>query len=74
VLAFRIMAFTGAYPIGALIQGYIDDVIGPRPTVASAGLILAAIGVYMGVIRPSLLGSLDDPHDDSPSPSAAVPV
>jgi MFS family permease len=74
VLAFRIMAFTGAYPIGALVQGYIADVIGPRPTVASAGLILAAIGVYMGVIRPNLLGSLDDPHDDSPSPSAAVPV
>ena len=72
VLAFRIMAFTGAYPLGALIQGSIADVVGPRPTVAGAGLILMAIGLYLGLMRPTLLNRLDDPHDDSVGPSAAA--
>ncbi len=74
VLALRIMAFTGAYPVGALIQGTIADVVGPRPTVAGAGVVLVGLGVYLSVVRPGLLARLDDPHDDSPSPSAATPA
>jgi MFS family permease len=65
VMAFRIMAFTGAYPLGALIQGWIADQIGARPTVAGAGAILVGAGVWLAA-RPGLLGRLDDPHDESP--------
>jgi MFS family permease len=64
VMALRIMAFTGAYPVGALIQGSISDLIGARPTVAGAGTILVAAGVVLA-LRPALLGRLDDPHDEA---------
>ena len=65
VMAFRIMAFTGAYPLGALAQGAVADAIGPRPTVAAAGLMLVAAAGYLVLLRPSLLRRLDDPHDES---------
>ena len=71
VLAFRIMAFTGAYPLGALIQGSIADVIGPRPTVAGAGVIMLGLGLWLGTMRPALLDRLDDPHDESVGPTTA---
>jgi MFS family permease len=64
VMAFRVMAFTGAYPLGALLQGFLADQIGARATVAGAGVLLLAAGVYLAM-RPSLLGRLDDPHDES---------
>jgi MFS family permease len=64
VMALRIMAFTGAYPVGALIQGSVSDLIGARPTVAGAGAILVAAGVVLA-LRPALLGRLDDAHDES---------
>lgn len=64
VMALRIMAFTGAYPIGALIQGSISEVIGARVTVAAAGTILVGAGLVLAT-RPALLGRLDDPHDEA---------
>jgi MFS family permease len=63
VMALRIMAFTGAYPIGALIQGVVSDRIGPRPTVAGAGVLLVAAALWLWS-RPALLARLDDPHDE----------
>jgi predicted MFS family arabinose efflux permease len=63
VVALRIMAFTGAYPIGALVQGVFSDRVGPRPTVAGAGLLLLAAAVWLWT-RPRLLARLDDPHDE----------
>ncbi|HVF32333.1 MAG TPA: MFS transporter [Acidimicrobiales bacterium] len=64
VMALRIMAFTGAYPLGALLQGSISDVIGARPTVGGAGAILVAAALVLA-LRPALLHRLDDPHDES---------
>jgi predicted MFS family arabinose efflux permease len=64
VMALRIMAFTGAYPIGALLQGSISEVIGARLTVGAAGAILVVAGVALAS-RPALLGRLDDPHDEA---------
>ncbi|MGI8792404.1 MAG: MFS transporter [Acidimicrobiales bacterium] len=64
VMAARIMAFTGAYPVGALIQGAAADVIGPRATVATAGAILVAAAIWIGS-RRDLLASLDADHDES---------
>lgn len=66
VMAFRIMAFTGAYPLGALLQGAVADVVGPRVTVAAAGLLLLGAAGFLVLLRPALLRSLDDPHDESP--------
>jgi len=64
VMALRIMAFTGAYPVGALVQGSLSDVIGPRTTVAGAGGVLVAAGVWMWT-GPAVLHRLDDAHDES---------
>ena len=64
VMALRIMAFTGAYPLGALLQGSLSDVIGPRPTVAGAGAVLVLAGAWLWS-RPALLHRLDDAHDES---------
>jgi MFS family permease len=64
VMAFRIMAFTGAYPLGALLQGWIADQVGARVTVAGAGAVLLGAGFVLAS-RPALLGRLDDPHDES---------
>ena len=64
VMALRIMAFTGAYPVGALIQGSLSDVIGPRVTVAGAGTVLVVAGVWLWS-RPALLHRLDDAHDEA---------
>ena len=64
VMALRIMAFTGAYPVGALVQGSLSDVIGPRTTVAGAGGVLVAAGAWLWT-QPALLHRLDDAHDES---------
>jgi MFS family permease len=63
VMALRIMAFTGAYPLGALAQGALSDVVGPRATVAGAGALLLGAGLWLAA-RPALLRRLDDPHDE----------
>jgi MFS family permease len=64
VMALRIMAFTGAYPLGALLQGSLSDVIGPRQTVAGAGAVLVVAGVWLWS-KPALLHRLDDAHDEA---------
>jgi MFS family permease len=64
VMALRIMAFTGAYPLGALLQGTLSDVIGPRQTVAGAGAVLVLAGVWLWT-KPELLHRLDDAHDEA---------
>ena len=63
VMALRIMAFTGAYPLGALLQGSVSDVIGPRATVAGAGALLLAAAIWLA-LHPALLHRLDDAHDE----------
>lgn len=62
VMALRVMSFTGAYPLGALAQGALSDIVGPRITVAVAGSVLLAAAVWLG-FRSRALDHLDDPHD-----------
>jgi MFS family permease len=64
VMALRIMAFTGAYPLGALLQVSLSDVIGPRQTVAGAGAVLVVAGVWLWS-KPALLHRLDVAHDEA---------
>ncbi len=70
VLGLRTVAFTASYPVGALLQGWLSDVFGPRPVVGGAGLLLGAGALALSV-RPGFLGRLDDPHDDSVGPVGA---
>jgi MFS family permease len=68
VLAMRLMVFTVAAPIGGLVQGWFADVVGPRPTVAAAGLIMVTVAIMLRFLRGSVcLTRLDDPHDERPA-------
>lgn len=58
VVALYFMAFTGGYPIGALLQGSLADLVGVRPVVAAAGLVLTAYAALL-ILRPALARSLD---------------
>lgn len=51
------MAFAGGYPIGALVQGWLADLVGVRVAVAIAGgaLLLVVAGLH----RSRVLGALD---------------
>ncbi|MFI9628780.1 MFS transporter [Streptomyces sp. NPDC052042] len=64
VLAIRIMVYSASLPLGSLVQGAISDLIGPRVTVAGAGVVLAL--VVLPLLRGRggrLLSRLDDPPD-----------
>jgi len=66
VLAVRIMVFTGSFPVGALLQGWLTDLVGPQWTVAGAGAVFALAAAAVATARGGrLLARLDDPHDDS---------
>jgi MFS family permease len=58
VVALYFMAFTGGYPIGALLQGWLADLVGVRPVVATAGLVLTGYAALL-ILRPALARSLD---------------
>ncbi len=64
VMAVRIMTFTGSYPLGALVQTRLSDIVGPRTVVTVAGILVLAFGLLF-VFRPALAAHLDDPSDDS---------
>ena len=65
VLAIRLMTFTLAAPLGSLAWGATSDLIGPRPTVLIAGVLMGGItGVLITRRRGVRLGRLDDPHDE----------
>lgn len=59
LIALYIMTFTGAYPIGALVQGALTDVVGVRATVIGAAAVFLAVSVAVNV-TPGLLSSLDE--------------
>lgn len=72
VLALYLMSFTASIPVGALVQGWLADVVGPRPTVAVAGALFALAAVWLGPVR-GLLSRMDDPgpvdaHGVAPEP------
>ena len=47
VLAVYVMGLTGTAPLGVLIQGWAADVVGPRPTVATAGIVFLLLAVAL---------------------------
>jgi predicted MFS family arabinose efflux permease len=62
VLGVYSMAFTASYPIGALVQGKLADVIGPRANELVMGSILLAIAAVLAVRRGSLDALNAPPH------------
>lgn len=62
VMAIRVMGFTASYPLGALLQGWLADRVGPPVVVATAGAVLVAVGLWLAA-RPGWLAPLDDPPD-----------
>ena len=58
VMAIRISAFTLAFPIGALTQAAVSEVIGPELTVTISGVLLLALGLHL-LRRPRTLEALD---------------
>lgn len=76
VLAVYVMTFTTAYPLGALLQGWLADVIGPRATVTSAGSIIVVLGASL-LLRPRRSRQMDThthrgEPTEAPDPIAAA--
>jgi MFS family permease len=72
VLALWMVAITGAYPLGALLQGWLADQIGARATVTAAGVVLAGV-VAVLVARPGLATALDGHAHRREKPISPVP-
>ena len=47
VMAVYVMAFTAAYPVGSLVQGWLADHVGARATTTGAGLLLVALAAAL---------------------------
>lgn len=58
VLSLYVMGLTVSYPLGALIQGLMADLVGPRPTVAVAGATLLVLTAWFRF--HGLFARLDD--------------
>jgi predicted MFS family arabinose efflux permease len=58
VMGFYLLGFTAAFPLSALIQGWLADLIGPQATVAISGGLLMTVGAIL-LLKPSLPLSMD---------------
>lgn len=72
VLAIYVMVFTGAFPVGALVQGWVAELIGAPLTVGIAATVLLLIGLAVAT-QPRLLALLDANGREEPAEPAAVP-
>lgn len=58
VMALFMMAFTGGFPLGALVQGRLADAFGVEPTVGVAGGVLVLVAGWLWT-RPARMRTLD---------------
>jgi hypothetical protein len=58
VLALYVMVFTGAYPLGSLVQGLATDRFGVRAVVGVASVALLGYAALLAS-RPTFVGVLD---------------
>jgi len=58
VLALYVMVFTGAYPLGSLVQGFATDRFGVRAVVGVAGAALLGYAALLAS-RPATVAALD---------------
>lgn len=78
VMAVFMMSFTGAFPLGALLQGRLADTFGVESTVAGAGVLLVGVAAVL-LARPHVMLPLDDAQASdagagSPATAAAEPA
>ncbi len=72
VLAVYLMLLTAAMPVGALVQGFLVQAVGPRPVVAVAGATFAGLALWLrwgsdrlATVDDEGLRSVDDPGPDA---------
>ena len=58
VIALYVMVFTGAYPLGSLVQGVATDYFGVRVVVGVAGAAMLGYAALLAA-RPEAVGELD---------------
>ena len=76
VLSLYLVALGVVYPIGALLQGAVADVVGLPATTAGFALALVVVVLALAWLRPSFLAALGDVHDargEVPAPAPAAP-
>jgi MFS family permease len=74
VIALYVMVFTGAYPLGSLVQGIATDHFGVRTVVGVAGAALLGYAALLAA-RPTAVAALDRaPTAQRPEGDAAAQV
>jgi MFS family permease len=73
ILALYVMGLTISVPIGNLVQGYLAEHLGPRPTVAGAGVCFLLVWVVLQVRDRFVLidAQRREPEPDDPEPGLA---
>lgn len=61
VLGLYMMALGTIYPVGAIVQGSVADAVGIRAVTLASGVVLLAVVMAIAVVRPTVIGALDDP-------------
>lgn len=68
IMAVYLMSLTLAMPIGALVQGWFAELVGPRPTVAVAGGLFVVVGAVLA-FGTGMLPAMDrERRDGEPLP------
>ncbi len=74
VLSLYMMALGTIYPIGAIVQGSIANVVGIKTVTVASGIVLAVVMMAIMVARPRLMKALDDPPVSAPVADPAAPA
>jgi len=70
VLSLYMVALGVVYPIGALVQGAVADVVGLPATTAGFALALVVVVALLAGLRPGFLRALDAEPVEAPAPTA----
>jgi MFS family permease len=70
VLSLYMVALGVLYPIGALVQGAVADVVGLPATTAGFALALVVVVALLAGLRPGFLRALDAEPVEAPAPTA----
>ena len=75
VMALWAVAFLGSRPVAALLDGTLGDLFGPRTAATVAGLITAAVAVWLWLARRRFgLDATNQPLGSTKPSSAAAPA
>ncbi|MGI9023807.1 MAG: MFS transporter [Acidimicrobiales bacterium] len=74
ILSLYMVALGTVYPVGAVVQGVLDDRFGIRPVTAGCAIVFAALVIALRVLRPELAEAFNDPITDELVSPAAEPA